>query len=202
MYAFRKMAPGMRARWVAERKLLRVPWHAPAHFGDEARTYLITAACFEHQAILEHPERLTEWEGKLIQLIAGLADAELKAWVVLPNHYHVLAAVSLPALRVKLGRLHNGTSTQWNREDGRPGRKVWYRFTDRAIRSDRHLYATVNYIHANPVKHGLVRKASDWPWSSFGDYAAAHGVAELRRWWDAYPIDRMGEGWDDERPGG
>ena len=181
----------MREQWEKERKHLRVPWHAPAHFGDEAKIYLITAACFEHQHFLKNPERLTEYEKKLTNLITSLADSEMKAWVVLPNHYHVLAKVNLSELRPKLGKLHNGSSTQWNREDGTPGRQVWYRFTDRAIRSERHLYATVNYIHSNPVKHGLVGKAPEWPWSSFSDYEAKHGVSELRRWWKEYPVDGM-----------
>jgi hypothetical protein len=28
----------------------------------------------------------------------------------------------------------------------------------------------LDYIHYNPVKHGLVKKAQDWPWSSFHRY--------------------------------
>ncbi len=28
----------------------------------------------------------------------------------------------------------------------------------------------LDYIHFNPVKHGLVRRARDWPWSSFMRY--------------------------------
>lgn len=30
----------------------------------------------------------------------------------------------------------------------------------------------VEYIHYNPVKHGLVKSPKDWPWSSFNDYVA------------------------------
>lgn len=80
-----------------------------------------------------------------------------------------------------------------------PGRKVWYRFSDRAIRSERHLKAAINYIHANPVRHGLVDVATDWPWSSLAFYEQQYGLDVLRLWWRDYPVDDMGRGWDDER---
>lgn len=44
---------------------------------------------------------------------------------------------------------------------------VWMReYWDRFIRDDAHLRATIDYIHRNPVKAGLCREPSDWPWSS------------------------------------
>ena len=45
----------------------------------------------------------------------------------------------------------------------------WHReFWDRYIRDEEHYYDTIEYIHNNPVKAGLVRKPEDWPWSSAG----------------------------------
>ena len=35
------------------------------------------------------------------------------------------------------------------------------------------LAAHINYIHFNPIKHGLVTKLSDWHWSSYNDYLSA-----------------------------
>ena len=198
MYAYRQMSPALREQVLAERKLLRLPWHAPAHFGDGPNTYLITAACWEHQRVLGAPARRAEWEGKLIALFDAIPDATLLAWVVLPNHYHALARIELKTLQARLGRLHNGTSTQWNREDKTTGRKVWFRFTDRAIRSQAHHIAALNYIHGNPVKHGLVTRSTHWPWSSLRDYESTHGLDQLRRWWADYPVDQMGKGWDDD----
>jgi putative transposase len=28
----------------------------------------------------------------------------------------------------------------------------------------------VDYLHVNPLKHGLVKRVNDWPWSSFHRY--------------------------------
>ncbi len=56
---------------------------------------------------------------------------------------------------------------------GRSGRKrreyFWHReFWDRYIRDEEHYLDTVEYIHKNPVKAGLVKDPEDWPWSSAG----------------------------------
>ncbi len=158
---------------------------------------MITSACRNHAHILTTPTRLGEWEDKLRQLVAGIDDADMRAWVILPNHYHLLLKVDLARLKVKIGRLHNGVATQWNREDETAGRSVWFRFSDRVIRSERHYYAAINYIHYNPVKHGLVRKSADWPWSSIHHYLQTMGHDEVKRIWDAYPVGEMGKGWDD-----
>lgn len=198
MYAHRRMTPAQREAILAERRLLKLPWHAPPHFGDGANTHLITAACWEHHPVLSSPRRLTEWESKLLPLLASIPATVVLAWVVLPNHYHLLVRTDLALLRPRLGRLHNGVATQWNREDGTVGRKVWFRFTDRAIRSEAHHFAALNYIHGNPVTHRCVADARGWPWSSLKAYEEKYGLDELRRWWRAYPVDRMGSGWDDQ----
>ena len=44
---------------------------------------------------------------------------------------------------------------------------VWMAdYWDRYIRDEKHLKSVVDYIHNNPVKAGLCRKETDWPWSS------------------------------------
>lgn len=45
---------------------------------------------------------------------------------------------------------------------------VWQRrFWEHTIRDDDDLARHINYIHFNPVKHGLVTEVEDWRWSSF-----------------------------------
>ena len=52
------------------------------------------------------------------------------------------------------------------------------RFFDRAMRTAKEYYETVEYIHLNPVKAGLVSRPEEWPWSSEHDYSvAAFGAA-------------------------
>ena len=93
--------------------------------------------------------------------------------------------------------VHGRTARQWNIEDATPGRRIWYSFSDRAIRSERHYYATVNYIHYNPVKHRWARSPYDWPESSVHWYLAHLGEQWLRDTWTSYPVRGYGRGWDD-----
>ena len=47
-------------------------------------------------------------------------------------------------------------------------RLVWQRrFWEHAIRDDQDWRNHVDYIHYNPVKHGMASRPGDWPWSSF-----------------------------------
>jgi putative transposase len=48
---------------------------------------------------------------------------------------------------------------------------IWQRrFWEHQIRNERDLQRHVDYIHYNPVKHGLVRQVEDWPWSTYHKY--------------------------------
>ena len=44
------------------------------------------------------------------------------------------------------------------------------RFFGRAVRTMKEYYEKVEYIHLNPVRAGLAKRAEDWPWSSVHDY--------------------------------
>lgn len=48
---------------------------------------------------------------------------------------------------------------------------IWQRrFWEHAIRDESDLSRHIDYIHFNPVKHGLVQAPRDWAWSSFHRY--------------------------------
>jgi putative transposase len=55
---------------------------------------------------------------------------------------------------------------------------VWQRrFWEHQVRDERNWRNYLDYIHYNPVKHGVVKRVADWPWSSF-----QHTVA--RGWYE------------------
>ncbi len=62
-----------------------------------------------------------------------------------------------------------GTESKQSRSRRRKReRGVWQRrFWEHQIRDERDLQRHVDYIHYNPVKHGLVENVEDWPWSSY-----------------------------------
>ena len=199
MYAWRKWTPELRAEVLAFRQRQQRPWHGPPHFtGWQTNQYLITGTCYEHAPIIGATDKRMDSFAVLLQQAFEDAGAIIHAWCVLPNHYHALTTASdLPLLFSRLGKLHGSTSFSWNGEDDARGRTCWHRATDRAMRSEAHVWATVNYIHHNPVNHGHVSKWIDWPWSSAHDYLREKGSDEAARIWKAYPLGDYGAGWDD-----
>lgn len=199
-YDYRKLSPKKREEIVRYRSERNYPLHAPPHPFRNAGAYLISAAIFEHRSIIGSSDRRTEFETRLLNSMKEIAD-DLIAWVVLPNHYHILASVqTLDAVSVAIKHLHGTTSREWNIEDNLTGkRRVWYKFADTYIRNDVHLHTVFNYIHYNPVKHGYVSDPYDWPWSSLHIYYEDRGKDFLQKEWQAYkPPDTFGKGWDDD----
>jgi putative transposase len=120
------------------------------------------------------------------------------AWCVLPNHYHALVeAPDVLDLLRGLGRFHGRTSYAWNGAESTRGRKVFFRAVERAIRSDGHFWATLNYVHHNPVHHGYAARWTDWSWSSATEYLAQTEPGEAERIWRQYPVRDYGKGWDE-----
>lgn len=188
----------MRDEVLAFRKRQHRPWHGPPHFaGQQTDQYLITGACYEHAPIIGTTDERMDAFVVLMHQTFEACSAVIHAWCVLPNHYHVLTTTSdLPALLASVGTLHGSTSFTWNGEDNARGRKCWHRATDRAMRSEAHAWATVNYVHQNAVKHGYVTKWTDWQWSSAHDYLREKGRDEAARLWKAYPLGDYGAAWD------
>ena len=108
---------------------------------------------------------------RLQQLLFELAlerEFDLQAWAVFSNHYHFIANPVGPAadLAGLLRRLHSISAKEINGLDGSPGRKVWHQYWDTNLTFQRATLARLNYVHQNPVKHGLARVARNYPWCS------------------------------------
>jgi putative transposase len=198
-YEYRKLSPKEREDIVRYRSERGYPLHAPPHPFRDAGAYLISAANFEHKAFMNSPQRRTEFETRLLNSIKEITE-DLIAWVVLPNHYHVLLYVqSLDDISAALKYLHGTTSHEWNVEDGLTGkRRVWYKFADTYIRNEGHFHTAFNYIHYNPVKHGYASDPYAWPWSSLPMYYIDRGREWLREHWRSFtPPHDFGNGWDE-----
>ncbi len=111
---------------------------------------------------------------------------ELHAWCIMPNHVHVLFQTNAGWTMSKIvasWKSFTGRriSAYWKGaelnvaglEPGGPkgrrqhGGSVWHReYFDRFMRNGTHYTNTVNYIHMNPVKAGLVQEPQEWKFSS------------------------------------
>ncbi|MGJ5673459.1 MAG: transposase [Nostochopsis sp.] len=208
MYEYRKLTPEQKAELVKDRLSRGYPPHAPPHPVQDRQFYLLTAACYEHQCHMHSESRRQQLLNMIFDYFGNLGNEEMSAealttnlticaWVILPNHYHLLVRVANFEILSELFRKIHGTlSRQWNLEDNITKRKVWYRWSDRALRSEQHYYATLNYIHYNPVKHGLVKSPYDWIESSVHWYLQANGRQWLRDLWIQYLVLDYGKDWD------
>jgi REP element-mobilizing transposase RayT len=91
---------------------------------------------------------------------------QLRAWVIMPNHVHVLLRpkTSLPAIT---RWLKGSTARQANLLLGRTGEAFWQDESfDHRVRSEAELERIVRYVEHNPVSAGLAANPGDWPWSS------------------------------------
>jgi putative transposase len=197
MYYWRRLTPEQRQAALAERQRHGRPWHGPPHYVSDCGLYLVTAACYEHKPVIGCSlQRMATFEAQLLDAAATQAES-IFAWIVLPNHYHLLVQSSqVKALLTALGQLHGRTSHQWNGEEGCRGRKVWHRAAETAMKSERHFWATLNYVLHNAVRHGYAERWQDWPFSNAASYLAEIGRGEAERRWREYPILDYGRDWD------
>ncbi|MEZ4517080.1 MAG: transposase [Chloroflexota bacterium] len=105
---------------------------------------------------------------KRIKQVAQEAQLTVIAYCLLPNHYHFLVrqdsdhrAGLLPQ------RVFNSYSKAYNKRYDHSGTLFESNYHVKLIAHPAHLYHLCRYIHANPVRHGLVRTVEEWPYSNY-----------------------------------
>jgi putative transposase len=148
--------------------------------------HALTFSCFKNRPFL-HRDRSRRW---LLDALAKARDKhgfELWAYVVMPEHVHLLIyplrdVYSISGILLDMKRPVARQAVRFVRaqapgflkmmRDEQPNGEVAYRFWQRGGGYDRNLvntktvHATIDYIHANPVRRGLADTPEDWPWSS------------------------------------
>jgi REP element-mobilizing transposase RayT len=91
---------------------------------------------------------------------------ELRAWVIMPNHVHVLVKAVANSLSTIVGNWKKHTARLANRLLGLNGTFWAADYWDTFMRDSSHEETTVRYIESNPCKAGLVLDPRSWRWSS------------------------------------
>ena len=90
------------------------------------------------------------------RLPAGDSDYSVR-WAMVKNAF----------TRLYLSSGGTEAEQSWSRKKKRE-RGVWQRrFWEHQIRDEQDLHRHVDYIHYNPLKHGLVESVDSWPWSTY-----------------------------------
>jgi putative transposase len=127
----------------------------------------------KNDLLIRHIDHLRE----AVRKVRSRHPFEIHSWVVLPDHLHCI--IQLPendtdfSLRLRLIKM--GFSRAIPQEEWRSAvrcrrseRGIWQRrFWEHLIRDEGDYRAHMDYVHINPVKHGLVTCVKDWPYSTF-----------------------------------
>jgi putative transposase len=138
-------------------------------------TYFFTVNLLDRNKslLVEHIDLLRE----SIRVVKFQRPFYIDAWVVLPDHLH--AVLTLPdddvdyssrwrEIKKRFSKSLPKTEFLTQTRKRKNERGIWQRrFWEHTIRDDNDYWHHVNYVHFNPLKHGLVTQVADWPYSSF-----------------------------------
>jgi putative transposase len=154
-------------------------------YNNPGDAHFLTFSCFQRRALL-NSDRSRGWFVDAVRLGQQKRQFDLWAFVVMPEHVHL---VVLPLGETKISQIlttiKQSTSKRallWLRNNapefldklrdtqpnGTSSHRFWQRGGgyDRNLRSVRDIHEKIAYVHANPVRRGLVERAADWRWSS------------------------------------
>lgn len=168
-------------------------------------TYFFTVVTYRRRPFLCDPDvRMALREA--ITKVRKQYPFRIDGWVLLPDHLHAIwtlppgnACFPLRWQQIKRSvtlrcgeRLHR---TAWMTESKTKHREstLWQRrYWEHQIRDEADFERHMDYLHFNPVKHGLVKRVWDWPYSSFHRHVAAGVYA--KDWTVASATDATGFG--------
>jgi putative transposase len=143
-------------------------------------TYFFTLTTFRRRPILcDEPLQAALWHA--LSKVRSRRPFAIDAWVLMPDHLHCLWTLppgdadfasrwSLVKREVSLTCGDEYRREEWLTPSKRKHREstIWQRrYWEHRIRSDDDYARHVDYIHFNPVKHGLSRSPGEWPYSTF-----------------------------------
>lgn len=157
------------------------------------RTYFFTVVTDERRPILTTDLGRSCLRAAFLQSKAT-RPFELTAIVLLPDHLHTVW--TLPKgdtdYSTRWRAIKSDFTRRWlavggteaTRSESRISkaeRSIWQRrFYEHTCRDEADLKRCVDYTHVNPLKHALVNRVCDWPWSSFHRYVR---LGEYTRDW-------------------
>jgi len=117
-----------------------------------------------------------------VRAVRVKAPFYIDAWVILPDHMHCIW--TLPAgdadfsgrwraFKIRFSKSFPDFQAKAPSRVPCRGRGIWQkRFWEHTIRDERDYRTHMDYVHFNPVKHGFVAHAADWPFSTFAKCVA------------------------------
>ncbi len=106
------------------------------------------------------------WMGLIKEYMLAF-KAKVYHWVLMSNHYHLLVEILIPEdLSPLMAGLNRAYTHYYHATYGTTGFLWQGRFKSQPVEKERYLIACGRYIERNPVRAGIVLKASEYPYSS------------------------------------
>ncbi|MFN2155246.1 MAG: REP-associated tyrosine transposase [Anaerolineae bacterium] len=140
----------------------------------------ITQVVHERTPIFAHAPHV-ELLRETLHRVKELHPFSMLGYVFLPEHFHLLIR---PTGDSNFSQIMHSLKRNFARSYAEAGThllgpKVWQRrFWDHVIRNETDLQRHLDYIHYNPVKHGLVCDPAEWEHSSFGAWQGRGAYSE------------------------
>ena len=127
---------------------------------------------------------------KAVDNVKNQTPYEIPAWVIMPDHFHVIINPFGNDVSVLIQRIKMSFAAIYRKRYAVFSGRVWQnRFWDHIIRNEDDLHKHIVYIHFNPVKHGLVKSPFAWEHSSISQFYPRH------EWqYDQWLVSRSNDG--------
>ena len=106
----------------------------------------------------------------ILKKVAEFSSMAIYSWCLMGNHVHLLVKEGSESLSVSMKRISVSYVWYYHERYGTTGHFFQDRFTSEKVEREDYLLTVVRYIHQNPLKANLVKKMTDWPWSSCREY--------------------------------
>ena len=152
-------------------------------FDVPGATYFITSCTKRRRRFLSCPD-LAEL---VVSLYADLRDRggiALHGYVIMPDHYHVVFTLrEEDSVSMAVRKIHGPFARHYRRAVGSVDRIWQRRFRDHVVRDDADWRTKMEYLHANPVRAGLVEDPIRYRWSSACFWLTGTGPVECDPAW-------------------
>ena len=111
---------------------------------------------------------------KFVEVLGRMAEKfslEIHAYVLMPNHYHLLVRTRHGNLSRAIQWLGVSYSVWFNRKHDRVGHLFHGRFKSFLVENERYFTALCLYVHCNPVRARLAERPANYLWSSYHAYS-------------------------------
>ena len=122
----------------------------------------------------------------------AFGNIKLLGYCIMDNHAHFLVVGDILDISSCMYNINQDYARNYNIDKSREGGVFRDRYKSQPINDEAHLANCLGYIHNNPIKSGMCSNASDYLYSSYGEYLNGSGridFDEAKKYYDISPVN-------------